>query len=254
MRIAYLSDAHWDFYLRNNLQCLPKLPDDSEFDILVIAGDVANGPQKTLEFVENIQKLTKNFVLYVPGNHCRYHSSFEEFNEILSKFNGYMNRKVFDYQDQRFVCFTNWYPILEDPKKMNDYRWPDISWIGNGFPESVSEIDNEYHDDYRFLYDNLKEGDIVVSHFLPCDSMVQPKWVNSNTNAFYVSDKLNLIKQRKPKAWIFGHTHERFIKYENDCLFMCNPVGYPGENPPFKFRIYDTEKDWLMANKEIENG
>lgn len=52
-----------------------------------------------------------------------------------------------------------------------------------------------------------------------------------------------LIKERKPKAWFMGHSHEFLYRKIHDTIFLRNPLGYPSEYGKFNgFFIFDTDK------------
>jgi len=37
------------------------------------------------------------------------------------------------------------------------------------------------------------------------------------------------------KCWIYGHTHSPLNNLINNIPFLCNPIGYPGENSKINY-------------------
>lgn len=70
---------------------------------------------------------------------------------------------------------------------------------------------------------------------MPNDVDTQPRWRGSNTQAYFLNTSverylLDEVNSIKPKAWIYGHTHDKHDYYIGRTHYICNPVGYPGEN------------------------
>ncbi len=85
------------------------------------------------------------------------------------------------------------------------------------------------HHDYLFN----SGADIWVIHHLPSFESVHEKYRNSNGNDFFateLSHKL-LEMQRPPKLIVHGHTHERMDYMIGNTRVICNPRGYPNEQP-----------------------
>jgi len=43
-------------------------------------------------------------------------------------------------------------------------------------------------------------------------------------------DEFIEANKNKITCWIYGHTHTQSIIMKNNVPFLCNPIGYPGEN------------------------
>jgi Icc-related predicted phosphoesterase len=99
----------------------------------------------------------------------------------------------------------------------------------------------------NFIQGSVDENDVVITHHLPLNESISPRFMNSDLNNFYVCDMSSLIKSRGPKLWIHGHTHDS-KDYEvehtlttHKTRIVCNPRGYtPNDiNPDFR-------KDWII--------
>src|SRR5262249_19550368 len=81
-----------------------------------------------------------------------------------------------------------------------------------------------------FLEQNVRPGDVVVTHFLPHPRSVAPQYAESPLNRFYLAeDTAALVERAGARLWIHGHTHVAFDYRVGDPRVLCNPRGYPGE-------------------------
>jgi Icc-related predicted phosphoesterase len=86
----------------------------------------------------------------------------------------------------------------------------------------------------RFLDENLREGDVVVSHYLPSRQSVPVRFERSLSNDWFVCNVEAFILERKPALWIHGHTHDSVDYRIGSTRVVCNPLGYAGkENDAF---------------------
>ena len=56
-------------------------------------------------------------------------------------------------------------------------------------------------------------------------------------NQWFYCDMDEIIDRNKNKikCWIYGHTHMPASNIINGTQFLCNPIGYPGENSKVDF-------------------
>lgn len=230
MRILYFSDIHIDVG-----KFILDLPDESLYDIIVIGGDISSDYKKTAMFMEQLQKRTTKPVFFVPGNHDRWHTSFDLSEAVYQKIPGYLNRKVVEINGERILGLTLWYYT---DKSFHRNSWSDLMYI-----QDYTRIEEEHYLDKEFLINNLREGDIVISHMMPLYDVVSPRWRGSEDNKFFVNDIPEIVFERNPKLWIHGHSHDPIYTKINKTLFIRNPRGYPGEASYRYFvpEIIDTE-------------
>jgi hypothetical protein len=55
------------------------------------------------------------------------------------------------------------------------------------------------------------------------------QWSVSATNAFFVCDMTSRVRERQPKLWIHGHSHDRCDYLLGKTRVVANPLGYPNE-------------------------
>lgn len=229
LRLNYWSDLHLEF-IDDPINSFKSLLDKSNLrynDGLILAGDIL--PLYHRFKWESILELAgqyTNRVFYCPGNHCFYGKNLETNKDILDELNksfSYLKvlqrNVVFHVKGYKIIGTTGWYTSGLDIKdKCNDFTFiPDIeNWV-------ISEAKA----DIKFLTE--QEANLIVTHHMPSHFCVNEKYKNSDNQVFYVNnwfDKLN----KKPKAIIFGHTHNKFYGYKSGVLLTNNPLGYPWEN------------------------
>ena len=242
MKLTIISDSHCEGHKDQGVSFVDSvIPADS--DVLVLAGDIF--------YLKNdywpkllLKKFCDKFkdVIFTPGNHCYYGTSVARVETNLhSMENWFPNLHILRHcevhviQGRRFLGGTLWFrhdpmnPIYAD--LLNDFSLIKgfVPWV---YAENETTI--------RGLENNLKEGDIIVTHHLPSDICVAEQYRGDNTNRFFVCDLSNLIIDRKPDLWICGHSHIPVDTILGNTRIYSNPFGYLSErdNPNFDKRLY----------------
>lgn len=194
---------------------------------LIIAGDISNDAKEAADFIKEIAPMFP-VVIFVPGNHDYYvygikktNKIFEELEKEIQNFI-FGNRKVVEFFGQRFVCSTLWYK-----KDMFEFRFP--RWPDFNCKLEKEEIYEENKKDMEFFVDNIKEGDIVVSHHMPSFHFIREEFKRYDTNIFFCSELFGSLGVN-PKSFIFGHIHTPIEEEMFGVKLKCNPLGYPHEN------------------------
>ena len=232
MRILICSDLHVDIFKGDPQWSVnPDL-----FDVAFVLGDIANHAKTSLRYLTKFkEKVIHNKDMFcVAGNHDRWGSLFSSSEYFLEQAPGYINRKVINYKGFRILGCTLWYKPSIYAKKSD---WSDYEEITDW-----ENIRSEHDQDMRFLHDEIQEGDIILTHMLPGIEAVSPQYINDPCNSFYVTELGDLIKERKPKLWCMGHSHDSLNKMVHNTLMVRNPRGYPREIPSFEMWIIDTDK------------
>ena len=263
MRIRLLSDIHTEFHADGGASFIEALG-PANADVVVVAGDVSNsrGVERTLCILA--ARFAPVPVLYVAGNHEFYRSgraqtraqigmavekspglhwldndavTVHEGNEITwaatTESRHWRRADVV----ARVLGTTLWFwkSALNGPRHMmHDFtQIHDFAkWVGEENRKSV-----------EFLRRELREGDIVVTHYLPSRACVAPKYTDSLLNDFFVCDLTDLILERKPALWLFGHTHESVDVAVGSTRCVSNPFGYvrheinPNFNPDLVLEV-----------------
>lgn len=232
MKIQILSDIHAEFHPDCAFRWFSQLPIVG--DVLVIAGDLGTGDlaEKILGFL--CPEINPVPVVYVPGNHEYYQTSFREFDTRIKTLK-FKNLHVLNNASFGNIHGTTlWFPNHPRNTLFEKYL-TDFSLIHN-FRNEVYERNEQA---VRYLED-IQEGDIVVTHHCPTFFSVPEQYVGNETNRFFVSPLETLILEKKPKVWIHGHTHTSFEYTVGETTVVCNPYGYHGT--PDQNKNFDARK------------
>ena len=273
MKIQLCSDLHLEFedvMIKNNTGADVLILSG---DILV-ADDLRNQPlnlawsdlptdghgraKRTMRYRDFLQRVSFQFprVIYVMGNHEHYHGHFDQSAEYIRNTLGYLNihnidlldRGTVKIDDVTFVGGTMWtdcnrgdaMTLYHLEHCMNDFRVIRIK--NEGFRKflpmrTVMEF-TKTRDYFRSVIDELKDSKVVVcSHHAPTPLSIHEKYKQDTLmNGGYSSDMSEFILDRPQiKVWTHGHMHDCFDYQVGDTRVVCNPHGYPGENPNFNF-------------------
>jgi predicted phosphodiesterase len=227
MKLQLISDLHFEFHADKGASFVNSLNPEG-VDVLVVAGDLAVGEQISDALGLICRRYKDAHVVYVHGNHEFYMSDrrsvlretrkARELNDNLHWLDGH----TIEISGQRFLGTTLWF--REDPKArpyeghLNDFH------VIRDFRAWVYEENRRAR---IFLEEDLREGDVVITHHLPVPEAIHPKYRGSPLNAFFLCDMSQLIADRKPKLWMHGHTHSSVDRtLESGTRVLCNPFGY----------------------------
>jgi Icc-related predicted phosphoesterase len=248
MRVLPLSDLHFEFHADGGKEFVESL-DPRGVDLLVLAGDIGRMDVGIDKMLALFRKRFGCPIVFVHGNHEFFFSSrpavLRATKNAVSKLRGvhWLDNEVVEIGGHRILGTTLWYGRARAPKDpllvstdddwtrglvrkvtekgIVDWTYPDFEIAG--FLDWVYE---EHERSLRFLRDNLRQGDIVVSHFLPMQQSVPMRFAGSLTGCWFVTDVEPLIAERQPALWIHGHTHESSDYHFGPTRVVCNPLGY----------------------------
>lgn len=236
------SDLHFEFMSKAQLNAffmdLGNYIQKNPADLAILAGDICQIGEREDLYVECLKKLCKKYqqVIMTLGNHECYGSSIRtalDFTWGLQKLPSFKNLKIlnndhFVYNGQRFVGGTMWYPDKGDhfaKKQLNDFsRINDIE----------KEVYEEHNHFVEYTVPYFKKDDIVITHNMPFNECIAPKFAGSVVNQFFAYDlRPHLIPGNLPKMFIHGHTHSPInitvnVGTETTWVYG-NPKGYPFE-------------------------
>ena len=230
MRIQPVSDLHLEFDEDQGAAFAQALPVVG--DVLVLGGDVLPLRRRT-RIRETLGWFCHRFpeVLYVPGNHEYYQTHPRWASGLLRACaKDFPNLHLLDpgiatIEGTRFVGATLWYPSTPDEESYRPFV-ADFALI-HGFVPWVHETHAAH---LAFLEQNVKPGDVVVTHFVPHPRSIAPQYAGDPMNRFFVAeDAAQLVERRGARLWIHGHTHISFDYVVGETRVVCNARGYPGE-------------------------
>jgi len=232
MKIQVISDIHIEFHKDMGQAFWKDFPVVG--DVLVIAGDLGTYIYITDNLVCAAQKF--KHVVYVPGNHeywgaPGYRTIKDAIDQAVARCPNihWLFDSVAEIDGVRFLGNTMWFRG-DGLAQMYENQWADFSRINRGRQWLYKANLNTR----RFLEKELRKGDVIVTHHMPCDLSVNPRFrIGPNTwqNMFFVCDISELILAREPALALHGHTHD-FNDYTiGSTRIVSNPYGYQGYEP-----------------------
>ncbi len=237
-------------------------------DVLILAGDHSHYNSQTKELLKQLKEIYKDVVI-VTGNHDLYMISDNirkkyqwdssqrviELKEIAEEVGvHFLDGNVIDINGVRFGGTGGWYslPTPDDISHWN-YSLNDSNLIYDGYPVNLAysygrakadwDTQKHYREELQKLKDIAKEGcDVLVTHVaqvIPPDKDLPAMYRGDPGNIFYYVDNLDLIKESKTKVHLYGHTHNEHDYVLDGVRCVCNPLGYPKENPNLKIKSFD---------------
>lgn len=229
MKFSLISDMHV-----NHPQ--PKTPYDKLEEFVVVAGDTSDG----LDGVKFLNKLKRkgHTVFAVDGNHEHYcnFSQGREQKETEEAFYANLGQTfVMQMPEHKleFIGCNGWYTVD------NESRWAFYMHDSEYCRLSAEQVNKLAYDDYMFLMEYLDSFPldrkaVVVTHTSPCRETLDPKFDGHYSNNWYYNPYMReVLKKHKDKiaVWCHGHTHARNEAIVEGVRVVCNPRGYPRENP-----------------------
>ncbi len=234
MLLHLISDVHVNFYTDKGDSLIENVASTDGADVLIMAGDIADGrfPAQFKKLFEAFSPLYRH-VIVVTGNHeyykCRRDWAHHSIAEAAGAFNNvhHLDASSVVIDGRTFHGHTMWY--RDSPlARAGEPFFSDFQWIGDWSAKNrwmYAECERWE----KYLVDNLREGDVVVTHHMPSNLSVGPQWINAKSNCFFVCDMEELMLERKPALWVHGHTHDPFDYTLGDTRVVCEPRGYPRE-------------------------
>lgn len=215
MIVQYASDLHLEFpenkqFLKTNL--LKPMG-----DVLVLAGDIVPFAvmDKHKDFFSYISDHFET-TYWIPGNHEYYYFDLAAKCGIIDeniRTNVHLVNNLTVQQDSvRFVFSTLWSKISQVNRwqieqsvsdfrviKFNNFRFTSDQFnLLHG--ESLSFINQELHHNYT-------GKTVVVTHHVPTFMNYPEKYRGDILNEAFAVELYNLIEDKGPDFWIFGHHH-----------------------------------------------
>lgn len=224
MRVLVASDLHFEFHEDGGRSFVESL-DPRGIDAIIVAGDLSD----SRGLPDALALLCARFahVVYVHGNHEFYRASRPSVLAATSRAVAalpnlhWLDHSSVEIGGHRFVGTPLWYP--NDPAAprhmMNDFH---------AIEDFAQWFERENERAVGFLATSVREGDIVITHMLPSQRSVSPRFTSSPLNPFFVCDVEEALLRHRPALWIHGHTHDSCDYVLGTTRVVCNPFGYAG--------------------------
>jgi predicted phosphodiesterase len=233
MKIRLLSDLHTEFRLPYKTQPFAEYRGE---DVLVLAGDIASGSTNTMDVIKFFRDQGFPEIIYVPGNHEYYGTSFDDFNAKMadkcSEFDNvhFLNPGTVEIDDVLFVGGTLWTNFGDNPLSQSAARRgiSDFQYIREF---DVNRCAQTYYQHFGFIKDQYehREGSkvVVVTHFLPARECIAPRFRGPDLiNDYFANNLGDYIANMSDTTWLFGHTHDATDIVLGDTRVVANPHGY----------------------------
>lgn len=249
MRIGMISDIHID--INKNIDIFGELEAavyKKDVDILLIAGDICENSDKTLEFIRRFNENEHIMTYFVPGNHDMW--------DIGGDFEKGDTNKVYEkYKSSPYCLSSHDLEINENWYAIGDIGWYDYSFGSPLFRfeefESMSyekriwldhvnadwgisnhELTQRMYTQLEQRLEKIKDKNIImVTHMLTHPYFkVQRSGTWDYFNAFLGSRSFKyLCDKYRVKISLMGHVHYRKACIDNNTLYVCSCLNYYSE-------------------------
>ncbi|MET3698780.1 putative phosphoesterase [Bacillus oleivorans] len=249
MKVGVISDLHID----RNAALLPENTSFAEIladlikklhiDILLIAGDISNDYRMSIDFLNELERLSHTKVLFVPGNHDYWSKENGVTNtwdiyHAFNQWNGCIMEQAFHLNDDWVVVGNSgWYDYSFGSEAFSEAEfnqgyymertWQDFNYVNWG--RENKEMCQFF---YRALEADLQKHKgkniIMMTHMLthPQFTVPMPNQLWEFFNAFLGSRQYSdLYNKYHVKYGIMGHVHYRKIESTDTTTMICACLG-----------------------------
>ncbi len=252
MRIGIISDLHIDRY-NNSVENIHLYEDalveeiqNRQIDMLLIAGDISNSYELTMDFIHTISKESGIEIKFVPGNHDLWQSDLtKNTEEILQRYADQseclVRQPYIINDDWAIVGHTGWYDYSYASGRFSYERLSRRAYYG-GTWQDKEHVDWRYSDDImsKNFADDVRddlaglEGRkiILVTHIVTNTNfrVPMPHRLFDYYNAFIgTSDFDEIYDDYDIRYSIMGHVHFRHSLTEGSITYICPCLGYKRE-------------------------
>lgn len=249
MRAWVMSDLHVD------AAAYPLPPTPTEVDVIIIAGDVADGHERSATWLGEHAVPRGLPVIFVLGNHDLTGYDIDDDQDGLYRDAGvellHVGRRSIEIAGARIIGLTLWtdYAIAGSVDAARGWarrEMPDFSSIDIGYRRLSPRDLGHFHTLHRELIEmDLKERfkgpTVVMTHHAPHPESTRGWPAVDASDASFASDLSEMIQRYQPELWIHGHVHESRDYRVGKTRVLCNPRGYdvingsgkPVRNPTF---------------------
>jgi Icc-related predicted phosphoesterase len=229
MKLWIISDLH--------CESCPFVPNAvPEHDVLVIAGDISNGPVDAFIALRDLRQSTGRPIIFVPGNHDIFGDPIDVFDVFeIGGVHTLSSGQSVIIDNTRFVGATLWTDFA-----LADDVYASESWAARHMPEYANAFAPDGGDLWpahtraaharhkaaieRVLAQPFDGPTAVVTHHAPSPKII--RGVIGIEDAAFASDCELLMDRYRPELWVHGHIHAASDLVFGDTRVVCNPRGY----------------------------
>ncbi len=260
MKVGAISDLHFDMHENsdNLINTFITEMNKKSLDVLIIAGDITENVDKTINIVDTLVDKIQSKVYYVPGNHDLWNKnnhSRQTTREIYERYKKHDNclvDSIKHFGEYTIIGDVFWYDYSLanqnrytkkqlQQRELNQKTWKDKLYVN--WQETDPEVTNQFIDKANQTLAKLDgQKTILVSHMInhpkfcvPVENRKQWEYFNAflGSKSLYV-----LIKKHNIKLSICGHVHYRKTIEEHKNTFICSCLGYQSE-----WKLFDNASD-----------
>lgn len=246
MKIGIISDLHVDqntYEEKTVLEGLIKAIKINKVDLLMIAGDISNDYEISLELLKKIEEKTGVTYIFTPGNHDIWNESHKDKNawDIYKEYKknprNLANGPIEIKEDWVVIGDIGWYDYSFGSNEFTKEEFDEMHIDGRTWQDKIKAVwDRSTIDMHKYFYkkiekqihENKGKNIILMTHVVSHkDFTVQnPNRMWKYLNAFLgSSDYGRLVIDNNIKYSIFGHVHYRMEKEIDNSKFICNCLG-----------------------------
>lgn len=253
MRLGVISDLHVDINdemvpaTTSYAEVLYQKIKKEEINVLLIAGDISNDYKLSIQFLNDLERLSNIKILFVPGNHDYWSKVNQETDtwsiyQAFKKWYGCLSGKPYELNDEWVVVGdSGWYDYsFGDPSfseaEFNKGHYMERTWqdfIYTDWGRSNIDMHQYFYEKIREDLEAYKDKKIIMmTHMLSHSSFTVPmpneKW--AYFNAFLGSKFYNaLYDEFNVQYGIMGHVHYRKVEENDNTTMICACVGNNNE-------------------------
>lgn len=249
MKISVLSDIHTDLNDKENdkiIDSLRLISEETDTGVFLIAGDVSNNYESTVNFMNELTKNSHSSFYFVPGNHDMWNieNKIDDSWKIYNEYKKYdwciSGKKINLNSDWCLVGDIGWYDYSFSEKnffysefnsgKNFDRQWKDKLYVN--WNKTDSEMTDYFFKSFEELVKGENKNIIFMTHMLTNNFFtVHDNEMWKFFNAFLGSEKYSKLinKYNNIKFSVMGHVHYRKIFSQNNCVYICNCLNYRSE-------------------------
>jgi len=248
MIVQYASDLHLEFPENKDfLKMNPLIP---KGDILLLAGDIV--PFVVMDnHADFFSYVADHFqtTYWIPGNHeyYRFDASTKSgvLNEKIRDNVFLVNNTAIQHENIKFLFSTLWSKISPAHEWQIERSMSDFHVIKfNGHHFSSVQFNKFHEESMVFLNQELSRTSddkiVVVTHHVPTFMNYPIKYKGDILNEAFAVELFDLIEDKKPDFWIYGHTHGNSADFKiGKTQLLSNQLGYVKYN---EHQLFKTEK------------
>jgi len=257
MKIAYKSDIHLDFWVKEvNRSSIKDFIKNILFpkpaDVLILAGDIGHNNLQNALFLEEIKKYF-GVVLVTFGNHDLYVlnnlydsslARLNEFKEFVKLIDGvfFLEGEIAQVGELKILGSGGWYDFsfaIKHGLSLEVIRgqWEIIMSDARYIIPKIDPVSFSFFEKEK-LREKINKADIVFTHVPP---LYLKCFEDVLMNSFYTFYGYDLF-ENNIKYWIFGHCHKVNDFYYDTIRFLSSPLGYPvGRRGEFEIKYLNLQ-------------